>query len=384
MSEQISDHSGYVRSIGDGVSVRDLQEGVMLDTEDVVAEDEEFMQNETWWLNEQVARNVNNEDENYFKEERHLSFEELKSKMTPVTEDGGVMKRVLKQGVGLTITDGVTVSYHCEAFLEGQDEPFDSTILRERPYLHRLRSDDDYSTLIPGLFFAMKTMKRLEVAQIIVSPAYAYGSLGCLPRIPPNATVLFKVELLRVHEPGTLADFELLTEEEKSKLTFTEVLKMCNEERVMGNTFFKDKIYKQAVFRYRKAIDVLERYFFSNEDDANAANDVLLKMYCNAANGYNLLQRHHAAMMMCKRALAIQPKCLKALYHYAKAKRLNGDYDTARHLLNQANTIKPNDASIMAEMRALEKRVHLDTISEKDLFKKMSVGVFSNPSSHLD
>lgn len=40
-------------------------------------------------------------------------------------------------------------------------------------------------------------MKKGEVAKITCSPEYAYGEAGSPPKIPPNATLNFEVELLR-------------------------------------------------------------------------------------------------------------------------------------------------------------------------------------------
>ncbi len=39
-------------------------------------------------------------------------------------------------------------------------------------------------------------MKRGEKATLICSPDYAYGKRGSPPRIPPNSTLHFEVELL--------------------------------------------------------------------------------------------------------------------------------------------------------------------------------------------
>nr|XP_033804380.1 peptidyl-prolyl cis-trans isomerase FKBP4-like [Geotrypetes seraphini] len=42
---------------------------------------------------------------------------------------------------------------------------------------------------------AVATMKNGEICQIICKPEYAYGSSGSPPKIPPNATLAFEVEL---------------------------------------------------------------------------------------------------------------------------------------------------------------------------------------------
>lgn len=41
------------------------------------------------------------------------------------------------------------------------------------------------------------TMKLGEVARLTISPDYGYGDEGSPPAIPPNATLIFEVELLQ-------------------------------------------------------------------------------------------------------------------------------------------------------------------------------------------
>lgn len=39
-------------------------------------------------------------------------------------------------------------------------------------------------------------MKKGELARLTCKPEYAYGEAGSPPKIPPNATLIFEVELL--------------------------------------------------------------------------------------------------------------------------------------------------------------------------------------------
>lgn len=51
-------------------------------------------------------------------------------------------------------------------------------------------------TAIKGLTVGVATMKRHEVSVIRCRADYAYGQAGKSPQIPPNATLVFEVELL--------------------------------------------------------------------------------------------------------------------------------------------------------------------------------------------
>ena len=50
-------------------------------------------------------------------------------------------------------------------------------------------------SVIKAWDLGVATMKRGELALLICAPEYAYGAAGSKPKIPPNATLLFQVEL---------------------------------------------------------------------------------------------------------------------------------------------------------------------------------------------
>eukprot|EP00928_Gymnodinium_smaydae_P087754 TRINITY_DN71979_c0_g1_i1.p1 TRINITY_DN71979_c0_g1~~TRINITY_DN71979_c0_g1_i1.p1 ORF type:complete len:579 (+),score=134.98 TRINITY_DN71979_c0_g1_i1:40-1737(+) len=55
-----------------------------------------------------------------------------------------------------------------------------------------------------GLDLGVATMRRLEKATFVLSPEFAYGEEGAPPKIPPNATLTFDVELLYWKRRGAL------------------------------------------------------------------------------------------------------------------------------------------------------------------------------------
>ena len=50
--------------------------------------------------------------------------------------------------------------------------------------------------VIKGWDEGFASMKKGEVATLVCSPEYAYGARGSPPRIPPNSTLNFDVELI--------------------------------------------------------------------------------------------------------------------------------------------------------------------------------------------
>ena len=54
-----------------------------------------------------------------------------------------------------------------------------------------------------------------EISQVEVGPRFAYGSLGKGKEIPPEATILYTIELLEVNKE---TDLELVTIDERLRI----------------------------------------------------------------------------------------------------------------------------------------------------------------------
>jgi FK506-binding protein 6 len=200
----------------------------------------------------------------------------------------------------------------------------------------------------------------------------AFGELGVPPRIPGDATILYIVEIMKMFNETALASFDMLSFEERQAMPFEEILEKCNSERTSGNAYLKDGKHKDARIRYDRAIKILEDRMVSNGDQEKEVKQLLVKLYCNSAHVLNEMRKHYAASTFCKKALAIDPKCIKALYHYGKASIDNGNYDMAKKWLLQARAMKPNNAEISQQLARLDGRLKNDTISSAELERRMA------------
>ncbi|KAM6048977.1 inactive peptidyl-prolyl cis-trans isomerase FKBP6 isoform 8-T9 [Theristicus caerulescens] len=106
--------------------------------------------------------------------------------------DGGVRKEELRPGSGQAVPPGASVAVKYSGYLEHCDEPFCTNCYSKSPGLMKLGKD----ITLGGLEIGLLTMKKGEVARFVFTPYYAYGQQGCPPLIPPNATVMFEVEVL--------------------------------------------------------------------------------------------------------------------------------------------------------------------------------------------
>ncbi|XP_039280072.1 inactive peptidyl-prolyl cis-trans isomerase FKBP6-like [Nilaparvata lugens] len=105
-----------------------------------------------------------------------VCFADLRQKMSPVTTDKRIMKRMIKQGMGEMISNAGVVYYHYSAYVNLQEEPFDNSYLRRHRRPERLVLGK--GEVLIGVELALKTMKKGEVSQFIVEPEYAFGKLG--------------------------------------------------------------------------------------------------------------------------------------------------------------------------------------------------------------
>eukprot|EP00026_Physarum_polycephalum_P009127 Phypoly_transcript_09239.p1 GENE.Phypoly_transcript_09239~~Phypoly_transcript_09239.p1 ORF type:complete len:413 (+),score=126.11 Phypoly_transcript_09239:104-1342(+) len=109
-----------------------------------------------------------------------------------VTEDGGIVKKILREGEGSEKpTKGADVTVHyVGTLLDGTE--FDSSRGRGDPFKFKL----GVGQVIKGWDQGVATMKKGELALLTCKSEYAYGASGSPPKIPPNATLQFEVELL--------------------------------------------------------------------------------------------------------------------------------------------------------------------------------------------
>lgn len=108
-----------------------------------------------------------------------------------VKTDSGLIYQRLGPGKGPKPKAADTVRVHYQGTLPG-GEVFDSSIERGKPAEFAL------SRVIPCWSEGLQLMQVGEKAKLVCPPSIAYGSTGASGRIPPDATLIFEVELLGI------------------------------------------------------------------------------------------------------------------------------------------------------------------------------------------
>ncbi|MBP9925417.1 MAG: FKBP-type peptidyl-prolyl cis-trans isomerase [Cyclobacteriaceae bacterium] len=105
----------------------------------------------------------------------------------------GLQYQIITSGTGKTPTADDEVTVHYEGKLIGATEPFDSSIKRGEPATFGV------GQVIAGWTEALQLMKEGDKWMLFIPSDLGYGERGAGGQIPPYATLIFEVELIKVN-----------------------------------------------------------------------------------------------------------------------------------------------------------------------------------------
>jgi FKBP-type peptidyl-prolyl cis-trans isomerase len=120
-----------------------------------------------------------------------MPFEEAGPEGKEVTTSSGLQYIDLKLGTGATAQASQTAIVHYTGWLES-GKKFDSSVDRGQPFSFPLGA----GRVIKGWDEGVQGMKVGGKRKLIIPPSLGYGARGAGGVIPPNATLIFEVELL--------------------------------------------------------------------------------------------------------------------------------------------------------------------------------------------
>jgi FKBP-type peptidyl-prolyl cis-trans isomerase len=104
-----------------------------------------------------------------------------------------LVKEDILIGKGKEAENGMKATVNYEGFLEDGTK-FDSSLDRKKPFEFVLGRGD----VIKGWDMGVLGMKEGGKRKLTIPSDLGYGENGSPPTIPPNATLIFEVELLKV------------------------------------------------------------------------------------------------------------------------------------------------------------------------------------------
>ncbi|GCC29826.1 hypothetical protein chiPu_0008268 [Chiloscyllium punctatum] len=294
-------------------------------------------------------------------------FYHMSQRMQDVTGDGGVLKEILRRGSGSVIPPTASVSVHYSAYSEYTDKPFDSNLQKDVPRFMKLGRD---ITLL-GMELAIQTMRKGEFARFLFKPQYAYGQMGCPPRIPANATVMFELEILHVVDTLESDEYFMLSQEEQITYPVEKLLKVASTEREFGNYFFQQQRYEDAKDQYKKALSVFAHCHETGEEQTQAIHSSKLLLYLNLSLASLKLNAPRRALVYGERALGIDSKNRKALFRCGQACILLLEYDKAKDFLLRAQKLEPFNPDVNRALVKLDRCYREWSLKEKEMCTRM-------------
>lgn len=222
---------------------------------------------------------------------------------------------------------------------------------------------------MPGLEIGVKTMCKGENARFIIQPKLAYREMGCPPRIPPNATIIFDVYLVSYDQPENCIIFDEDSGPQNFKKNLAKVKALHGE----GNELFKLKNISSAITKYDKAKEMLHIAGCSNDDQEIEMMKYLSKLYTNLSVCY---LKQYAFNKVCRMGIEamkyserFSKNSAKLFFNWGKALRLVKDFSEAKIKLQKALKLEPNNVLILNEFQKLEKDRAFNSSVESFLFR---------------
>src|ERR1700730_13344682 len=112
----------------------------------------------------------------------------------PKSTSSGLQYWDITVGTGATANAGKTVTVHYTGWLDKGGKKFDSSVDRGQPFMFQLGAGQ----VIKGWDEGVSGMKVGGKRQLRIPPELGYRARGAGGVIPPNATLIFDVELLAI------------------------------------------------------------------------------------------------------------------------------------------------------------------------------------------
>ncbi|XP_053318199.1 peptidyl-prolyl cis-trans isomerase FKBP8-like [Spea bombifrons] len=257
-----------------------------------------------------------------------------------ITEDKLLRKKILKRGLGeaTKALPGQEVTVYLIGILE------DGSLVEKDPKLSFVLDEGD---VIQALELGVRSMQLGEAALLLTNGLYAFGLLGRDPDIPSDASLLYKVTLLKVRDKPSLG-----------VLSAADRISLGNQKRECGNFHFEREEYRSAMHSYSQALSILtpnSTDLLSSEEEEEI-REHRIKCLNNLAATQLKLHHFDDVINSCNAVLEMDVNNAKALYRKGKVLSERGEYEEAMVILKQALKLEPTTKAIHAELSKIVRR----------------------------
>ncbi len=274
-------------------------------------------------------------------------------------QDGGVKKKILQaapESAEGPPPEGYEVTAHYTGTLAKDGSKFDSSLDRGVPFKFTIGQ----GMVIKGWDEGFASMKVGEKAMLEITPEYGYGDGGSPPKIPPNATLHFEVELLGFNEK----------QKEKWEMTPEERLDRAKKLKTEGTDLFQQKKFTEAVSKYEDAANYSVDEGISGNAVPEEERELYVSCWSNAAMCYIKTKDWPEAVRASSSVLEIdsEAKNVKALYRRGLARMNMGLLKEAKADLMAAYEVDESNKDIRKALAQLKEAIVENKKREKAAF----------------
>ncbi|XP_075063947.1 peptidyl-prolyl cis-trans isomerase FKBP8-like isoform X2 [Mixophyes fleayi] len=275
-------------------------------------------------------------------EYKDYNFQDMFSsdKWIDITDDKLLRKKILKPGLGEASTPlpGQEVTVYLMGILEG------GNLVEKDPKLSFVLDEGD---VIQALELGVRSMQRGEVSFLLTNGLYAFGLLGRDPDIPSDASLLYKVTLIRVRDKPSMG-----------ALTTADRISLGNQKRECGNFHFEREEYRSAMHSYSQALSILTPSTAEplSSEEEEEIREHRIKCLNNLAATQLKLHHFDDVINSCNAVLEMDLHNAKALYRKGRVLSERGYYEEAMTVLKQALQLEPTTKAIHAELSKLVRK----------------------------
>ena len=283
------------------------------------------------------------------------------SEFNKITDDGGVLKKILKDGIGSIPVEGNEVKINYEAKYQKAlyDKNEDNKPLSVKIGAHQG---------IKGLEIAIKTMKVGEKARYIFRPEYAYGNTKPHPFIPENATIKYQIELLEIVGRDAVID----------SMYYDDKVAKAKQIKEEGVEKFKAGNYKEAKEKFEEAVKYLDKFENKSNENEREGCQLYQSVLTNLCNCCNKLQEYYKLISHANLALKINNELPKVFYFRAIGYIQTAEFESAEKDMKSLEKLLTEEQRKTAGLDYLTSLMEKKKVQFNSQRKKFSKGAFKH------
>ena len=278
----------------------------------------------------------------------------------PLTKDGLIQKKLVKEGFGIYPGNGMEVFLHLYGEAEDARCVANTKLVKEEPIIIILGQLREF----PALEIAVKSMKMGEKSTFKFSPEYTYFSKDKYGKCDPTLISHLKPEMFKTDIPeqkteeeikkmeieeakkyqNLYYDIELIKFDKprprKTQINPQERMEQADELKFEGNKLFKEKRFMEAIIKYEDARDYLKH--LPNEFITDFYHTLQNSLTLNITNCRINLSQYNYALKNLEENFVFK-KAPKAFYFKSLCQMHLGDFESSYKNLLELQKVLPDE-----------------------------------------